>query len=62
MFEPFYSTKAAVYGTGLGLAISHSIITNMNGTLGVTSAEGQGTTMTVTLPITGHAPSTEHTP
>lgn len=53
IFEPFYSTKAAVYGTGLGLAISHSIITNMNGTIAVASAEGRGTTMTVTLPVTG---------
>ncbi|MBI9083401.1 MAG: hypothetical protein JEZ11_07375 [Desulfobacterales bacterium] len=52
IFEPFFSTRKAVYGSGLGLAISYSIIKNLSGTIRVDSTEGQGTTMTVTLPVT----------
>jgi PAS domain S-box-containing protein len=54
IFEPFYTTKgpsSTGSGTGLGLAISYGIIEKHNGTIGVTSQEGAGTTFTVRLPV-----------
>ncbi len=51
IFEPFYTTKDK--GTGLGLAISYSIVEQHEGTIEVSSAEGQGTTFVVRLPLTG---------
>ena len=56
IFSPFFrSTSArrqAVQGTGLGLAIVQTIVERHGGSLAVTSEEGAGTTVTVTLPIT----------
>ena len=52
LFESFFTTKAVGKGTGLGLAIAHRIVTQKHrGTLTCTSAVGQGTTFTLTLPI-----------
>lgn len=48
MFEPFYTTKAT--GTGLGLAIVKTIVEKHAGEIAVSSAPGQGTTMTLFLP------------
>jgi PAS domain S-box-containing protein len=48
IFEPLYTTKAG--GTGLGLYIVHEIVTAHEGQVTVESVEGQGTTVTVTLP------------
>ena len=50
IFEPFYSTKGQS-GTGLGLAVIWGIIDNHNGTIGVDSEVGKGTTFTIRLPI-----------
>ncbi|MDD2462645.1 MAG: PAS domain S-box protein [Desulfobulbus sp.] len=55
IFEPFYTTKAAVKGTGLGLPVCHGIITNHGGTITVESHPGAGTTFTLRLPIQGNA-------
>ena len=49
IFEPFYTTKPD--GTGLGLAITKKIVEGHGGTLEVESVVGQGTTVTVSLPI-----------
>jgi signal transduction histidine kinase len=49
LFEPFYTTKQA--GTGLGMAIAKKIAELHKGDLGVTSRLGEGTTVTVRLPI-----------
>ena len=40
-------------GTGLGLAITHGAIKMHNGSIRVTSAEGEGTTFVVRLPLQG---------
>ena len=49
LFEPFSSTTG---GTGLGLSIVYQIIRDHGGTINVRSLEGQGTTITVELPMT----------
>jgi len=51
IFEPFFTTKKDGKGTGLGLSIVYGIMLQHDGTVGVESAEGDGTTFVVTLPI-----------
>jgi two-component system NtrC family sensor kinase len=51
IFEPFFTTKHE-YGTGLGLPITYGIIKKFGGEIKVQSAEGEGTTFTLYLPIT----------
>jgi two-component system sensor histidine kinase PilS (NtrC family) len=48
LFEPFSSTTG---GTGLGLSIVYQIIRDHGGTINVSSLVGQGTTITVELPL-----------
>ena len=49
VFEPYYSTKET--GTGLGLAIVKKAIEDHHGTITVISKAGEGTTFTITLPL-----------
>jgi len=51
VFEPYYSTKET--GTGLGLAIVKKAIEDHHGTITVKSKVGEGTTFTITLPVSG---------
>ncbi len=53
VFDPFFSTKAN--GTGLGLAMVHRIVDAHHGTIGLTSAPGSGTVVTLRLPVTHNA-------
>jgi len=48
LFEPFTSTTG---GTGLGLSIVYQIIRDHNGTINVRSRQGEGTVITVELPV-----------
>ena len=55
IFEPFAQERAdarsAYQGTGLGMTIVRGLVEKMNGTIEVTSREGEGSTFVITLPF-----------
>lgn len=53
IFEPQFSTRST--GTGLGLAITQRLVRSWGGSVGVESAVGKGTTVTVTLRVAANA-------
>jgi two-component system sensor histidine kinase HydH len=51
IFDPYFTTKPS--GTGLGLSIVHKIIEAHDGDIMVASAPGEGTTISILLPVIG---------
>jgi signal transduction histidine kinase len=45
VFDPAFSTTSS--GSGLGLAIARRLVESWGGTIGLTSAQGRGTTVTI---------------
>jgi signal transduction histidine kinase len=50
-FRASTATAQAIPGTGLGLAISRALVEQHGGTITLESSEGEGTRVTVTLPV-----------
>ena len=51
IFDPFYTTKEPGKGTGLGLSVSFMIVQGFGGKMTVDSQKGEGTSMTILLPV-----------
>ena len=58
-FRGSNAVSASVPGTGLGLVIVRTILDNHGGSLGLSSVQGEGTTVRITLPYTPPAQSTQ---
>lgn len=52
VFEPFFTTKAPGEGSGLGLPLLYSLVSEMRGAVHIESAAGQGTQVSILLPLT----------
>lgn len=53
LFEPFFTTRHEQGGVGLGLAVARSIVIAHKGAIKAESARGQGSVITIILPIEG---------
>ena len=51
IFDPFFTTKEDGKGSGLGLYVAREIVEEHEGSIKVISAEGEGTTFLIRLPI-----------
>jgi len=52
VFDPFFTTRRAEGSTGLGLYIVYNLVTQqLGGTITLVSMPGQGTTLSMTLPL-----------
>ena len=54
ILDPFFTTKRNIGGTGLGLSVSYAIIKNHGGSLTLKSEPDKGTTVKVSLPVSGN--------
>ncbi|WP_394440455.1 PAS domain S-box protein [Sphingobium naphthae] len=54
--EPFFTTKGVGKGTGLGLSMVHGFAEQCGGALTIESVVGLGTTVSLWLPVSQHAP------
>ena len=57
LYEPFFTTKEVGRGMGLGMSIAYSIIEKHHGRLEVESEMGEGTVVTILLPLSGSVSS-----
>ncbi len=55
--EPFFTTRKLGHGAGLGLAVSKQIVEAHGGELVIESASGQGSLVTIELPVDGGMPA-----
>jgi signal transduction histidine kinase len=55
VFDPFFTTRPVGEGSGLGLTTAYSVVERHDGEIRLTSAVGEGTTVSVRLPLAGLA-------
>ncbi|WP_267177825.1 PAS domain S-box protein [Sneathiella aquimaris] len=59
VLEPFFTTKEVGKGSGLGLSMAYGFVTQSDGYLDITSTEGEGTTISIYLPLSDSKPAVQ---
>ncbi|MFZ2989892.1 PAS-domain containing protein [Ideonella sp.] len=62
VFEPFFTTKRPGLGTGLGLAMVHDFVRQSGGAIDIASTPGEGTRVSIWLPMAEVEGSSEADP